>query len=457
MRRREAVFAMLASAAAVCWPAHPARAADPSKPNVIFIMTDDQGAVDAGCYGSKDIQTPNIDALAKRGVRFTQFYAAAPVCSPSRAGFLTGKYPLHCGLVGNAASQRDEEGGLPAKEVTIAQMFKAAGYATGHLGKWHVGYTPQTMPNAKGFDYSFGHMGGCIDNYSHFFFWSGPNVHDLWLNGKEVHREGKFFPDMMVEESDRFLEANKDHPFFLYFAINVPHYPYQPDQKWRDYYEKLPVPRRLYAAWVSTMDDRVGRLLAKVDALGLRENTIIALQSDNGHSTEERAFFGGGSAGPYRGAKFSLFEGGIRLPAMISWPGKLPQGEVRGQVGHGCDWMPTVAELAGVKLLNDDIDGKSLVGVIKSGDAASPHEVLYFQVGRGAGAQWAVREGNWKLIGNAWDTTANDKGKDRIPLFLANLTEDVGEKKNLAEVSPEIVKRLKALHETWLNRVEGAK
>jgi arylsulfatase A-like enzyme len=153
---------------------------------VIVILTDDQGSVEAGCYGARDLHTPHIDALAARGVRFTQFYAVAPVCSPSQAGLLTGRYPLRCGLTSNASSQRGGRQGLLARAVTMAQTFKAAGYATAHVGKWHLGYTPATMPTAGGFDHSFGHMGGCIDNWSAFFYWSGPNVHDLYRDGAEV-------------------------------------------------------------------------------------------------------------------------------------------------------------------------------------------------------------------------------------------------------------------------------
>lgn len=327
------------------------------QPNVLLIVTDDQGSVDAGCYGAKDLETPAMDALAARGVRFTQFYAAAPVCSPSRAATLTGRYPLRAGLPTNASSQPDGRG-MPTEQVTMAEMFKAAGYVTAHIGKWHLGYTPDQMPNAQGFDYSFGHMGGCIDNFSHFFYWQGPHRHDLYRNGKEVHYPGRFFGDLMVEEAARFITENRRHPFFLYFALNMPHYPYQGDLKWLKRYEHLPHPRNLYAAFLSTCDERIGLLLKKLDDLGLRQRTIVAFQSDNGHSTEERAHFGGGSAGPYRGAKFSLFEGGIRLPAIISWPGQLPEGEVRDQVVHACDWLPTLAELCGVKPLQTDLDGK---------------------------------------------------------------------------------------------------
>jgi arylsulfatase A len=186
----------------------PAVAAD--KPNVIFIMADDQGSVDLGSYGATDLATPNTDALAARGVRFTQFYSAAPVCSPSRAGMLTGRWPVRAGVPGNCASQRGEKGALPPTEITMAEMFKSAGYATAHIGKWHIGYTPETLPLAQGFDHSFGHMGGCIDNFSHFFYWSGPNIHDLWRNGVEVHHDGEFFPDLMVREASQFMEANRE-------------------------------------------------------------------------------------------------------------------------------------------------------------------------------------------------------------------------------------------------------
>ena len=420
--------------------AAPAQRTD-RRPNVIFIMTDDQGTIDANCYGATDLCTPAIDELAFEGVRFTQFYSAAPVCSPSRAGLMTGRDPLRAGLTGNASSTEGQAGGLPSAQVTMAETFHAAGYVTAHIGKWHLGYTPDTMPNAQGFDYSFGHMGGCIDNFSHFFYWAGPNRHDLWRNGKEVYEPGRFFPDLMVEEASRFMETNQDRPFFLYFAMNTPHYPYQGEPCWLEHYKHLSYPRNLYAAFVSTLDGRIRRLLAKVDELGLRGNTIIAYQSDNGYSTEERAHFGGGNAGPYRGAKFSLFEGGMRVPAIISWPGHLPEHAVRTQMGHGCDWLPTLTELCGVPLLNRDIDGKSLDAVIRSSTAPSPHEVLFWQVGGGRNPQWAVRQGDWKLIGNAWDTSPG-KRQPHLPLFLSNLAQDAGERTDQAKAHPEVVQRL---------------
>ena len=419
------------------------------KPNIIVIVTDDQGAADAGCYGAKDLQTANIDAIAAHGVRFTQFYAGAPVCSPSRASLMTGRYPLRAGLIGNASSEPGGKAAMAADQITMAQMFKATGYATAHIGKWHLGFTHDTMPNARGFDYSFGHMGGCIDNYSHFFYCQGPNRHDLYRNGVEVYYPGRYFADLMVEEATRFMNENKAKPFFIYFALNMPHYPYQGEVKWLERYKELPYPRNLYAAFLSSCDDRIGTLLKKVDDFGLREQTIIVLQSDNGHSTEERAHFGGGSAGVYRGQKFSLFEGGIRLPGLISWPGHLPEGEVRGQMVHACDWMPTLGELCDVPLVNPDIDGRSILPVIRSADAPSPHDVLHWHVGGPKQPQWAVRQGDWKLIGSVQSTpdpnlTAADK-----QFFLSDLATDLSEKTNHAAEHPEIVQRLRKLHEDW--------
>jgi len=427
------------------------RAADAAKPNVIFIMTDDQGSVDAGCYGSKDLVTPAMDKLAAQGVRFTQFYSGAPVCSPSRAALLTGRYPWLVGMPNNgpgppseAADQLDTltGAGLTAGETTLADMFRAAGYATAHIGKWHLGSGQGHKPLDHGFDYSFGFMGGCIDNYTHFFYWDGPNRHDLWENNKRVYMPGRFFPDLMVEKAEAFIGGHRDRPFFMYFAMNMPHYPYQGDTNWIRYYHNSPYPRNLYAAFISTLDDRIGRLMKYLDDSGLRDNTIIVFQSDNGHSVEERAHRGGGSSGPYRGAKFSLFEGGIRLPAMISWPGHLPEGQVRTQVAHGCDWMPTLAGLCGVPLPNAKLNGESLVPVINSAEAPSPHDVLLWRLGD----QWAIRQGPWKLLHKPNDDADVRKLADDDKVwFLANVDDDPGEQTNLANSHPEIVERLRKL------------
>ena len=201
-----------------------------TRPNVILIYSDDQGSVDLNIYGAKDLLTPNLDKLARNGVRFSQFYAAAPICSPSRASLLTGRFPQRAGLVDNAPGSYGG-GGMPGSQYTMAELFKDGGYKTAHIGKWHLGYSPETMPNQQGFDYSYGFMGGCIDNYSHFYYWGGPNRHDLWRNGKEIWEPGQFFPDRMITEAGTFMEQNKANPFFMYWAINVPHYPLQPEKK----------------------------------------------------------------------------------------------------------------------------------------------------------------------------------------------------------------------------------
>lgn len=427
-----------------------AQAAD-RPPNVIVILADDLGAIDLGCYGASDLHTPNVDALAARGVKFSQFYSAAPVCSPSRAGLLTGRWPVRAGVPTNCASQVGAAGALPPSEITMAEMFRSAGYATAHIGKWHVGYTPETLPQRQGFDQSFGHMGGCIDNYSHFFYWSGPNVHDLWRNGNEVFHDGEYFPDLMAKEAAEFMHQHQNRPFFMYYALNTPHYPYQGEAKWLEHFKDLPYPRRLYAAFLASQDERLGQLFSTVDKLGLREQTIIVFQSDNGHSTEERAHYGGGSSGSYRGAKFSLFEGGIRLPAIISWPSKISAGETRKQIAHACDWFPTLAQLTGVKLPDVQLDGRSLVEVLKDSNAESPHAThpLHWQVGTGQNAEWAVRDGAWKLIGRTTDST---DGRKAIPIekFLVNLEIDPSEKTNLASEKPEVVERLQKLHADYL-------
>lgn len=445
------LFPMLASALLACSVVMASQVqARSSRPNVIVIYTDDQGSADAGCYGSTDIQTPGIDRLAATGVRFTQFYAPAPVCSPSRAGMLTGRYPLSAGVPDNVSSTKGIPG-MPPDRVTIAEMLHDAGYATAHIGKWHLGYTPETMPNNQGFDYSFGHMGGCIDNYSHFFYWSGPNVHDLYRNGEEVHEDGKYFPDLMLNEAGAFMEQHKNEPFFLYFAMNAPHYPYQGEPEWQERYDaaSMAYPRNLYGAFLSSADARIDGLVSRVEALGLAQDTIIIFQADNGHSVEERAHFGGGSAGALRGAKFSMFEGGIRVPAIIRWPGHIEAGGVRGQLAQGCDWLPTIAEFCGLSLPAAPIDGKSLTSVVASADAPTPHSEVHWLTGRGEQAQWAVREGNWKLIGNPQDPTLT-QGEGLPPLMLVNLAEDPGERSNLAESNPAQLNHLKMLHEKWL-------
>lgn len=420
------------------------------RPNVIFILTDDQGSMDLGVYGADDLLTPNLDRLARRGTRFTQLYAAAPVCSPSRAAILTGRVPHRAGVPGNVSSTLNSPSGLPHSEITLPELLKTVGYRTALVGKWHLGFSPDKYPSTHGFDYNFGHIGGCIDNYSHFYYWRGPNRHDLVCEDKEVYRDGQYFPDMMVEEATQFIKADTSQPFFLYFAMNTPHYPYQGDAEWLAYYQEkgLPYPRDIYNAFTTSLDVRIGNLLDELDSLGIANNTIIVYQSDHGHSTEERAHFGGGYAGPYRGAKFSLFEGGIRVPAIISWPGHLPEGNVRDQFAVSTDWLPTIAELCKVKLPDVKLDGKSLSHVIDDPNSPTHHMDFHWQMG----GHWAVRKGKWKLLYDPADTSKGRKFTPNTPenlRFLVNLETDISEQTNLATQFPEIVKELTEIHQNW--------
>ena len=410
---------------------------DIREPNVIIILTDDQGSVDVNAYGATDLTTPCMDRLAAEGVRFTRFYSGSAVCSPSRACILTGMTPHSAGVPGNVSSIPGNKG-MPVTKVTIAEILKAEGYATAHIGKWHLGYSEETMPLYQGFDYSFGHMGGCIDNYSHFFYWNGPNRHDLWENGKEIFREGEFFPDLMYEKAEEFITENKNKPFFLYYAINVPHYPLQPTEQWRKHYENLEMPRRDYAAFLSNADENIGKLTMLLDDLELRDKTLIIFLSDHGHSYEARTFGGGGNAGPFRGGKTSLFEGGIRVPAIISWPGRIPVGQVRKQICHSSDLLPTIASFCGIDNIPVDVEGMDISDLITDNDTIG-ERTLHWKLG----SQWAVMKNNWKLIGLPVDPSGKiplDKENDR--LFLANLDEDSTESKNLAGEYPKILEQM---------------
>jgi arylsulfatase A len=426
------------------------------KPNVILIVTDDHGYGDVGAYGGKDIKTPNMDKIAESGIRFTQFYATSAVCSPSRSSLMTGKTPQRAGVPSNAAHppKGKKIPGLKPEQVTVAEIMKSAGYRTAQIGKWHLGFEKGRRPTDQGFDYSFGHRSGAIDNYSHFVYWNGPNRHDLQRNNVEIHRAGEFFPDLMVEEAVKFIDQKNDKPFFMYFAMNTPHYPYQGDAKWLKYYQDagVPYPRDIYNAFVSTIDERIGHLLTALNKRNLSENTIIMFQSDHGHSTEDRAHYGGGSAGIYRGAKKSLFEGGIRVPAMISWPAKLPKGLVREQMATGADWMPTLADILDIDIAHLKLDGKSMMPIISDDTADTAHESFTWALG----GRWAVRQGPWKLLADPLDTTAwqpkeKTPNKSQLPkkpyLFLVNIDDDPSEKINVAKKHPDIVQRLLKIRE----------
>ncbi len=437
--------------------------ADTSRPpNVIIMLTDDQGTLDAHCYGANDLRTPNIDRLAVTGVRFTQAYAHT-VCCPTRAALMTGRHPQRGGVndwtQGNLKSKTGIN--MSLEEITLAEAFEASGYRTALFGKWHLGAAADSGPTRQGFDEFFGFRGGFIDNFNHFFLHQ-TGYHDLYEGTKEQFKSGEFFPDLMVERALSFLTNNKDRPFFLYLPFNTPHYPEQPPGKFLKMYDDLAEPRRTYAAFVTMTDANIGRVLEHLESLGLRDNTVIVYMSDNGHSVEDKrievddhrsglpkghyysAHGGGGYTGKWIGHKSTFLEGGIRVPAVISYPAKLPAGVVRHQAITVMDWYPTLLELCGVDLPTAKLDGRSLLPVIQSPDAPSPHKVLHFQWIN----SWAVREGNWKLI------CKQGRGAKSKPRYsLHNLAEEHPEVADHAADAPEIVNRLITLHEDWVKEV----
>ncbi len=432
-----------------------------SKPNVVLFFTDDQGTLDAHCFGSTDLFTPAMDDLAATGVRFTQAYAHT-VCCPARALLMTGRHPQRSGVVhwtqGDRKGSDARNKNMAASEFTIAEALKGAGYKTAIFGKWHLGAREGHDPLAQGFDHHFGHLGGFIDNYNHFFL-HGQGFHDLYEDNREVFKRDRYFPDLMTSRALDYIEANKEGPFFMYVAFNIPHYPEQPDQKFEERYKDLTMPRRSYARMISTTDDRMGQVIAKLEELKLRDNAILIFMSDNGHSTEDgarirpghksglpeghyyHAHGGGGNTGKWRGSKGSFYEGGLRVPAIISYPAKLPKGEIRDQAITAADWYPTILDLCGVEKPEVPLDGHSLLPIIEDRSTPSLHKTLHW----GWGKSWAVREGPWKLIGNG--------GK---PTFLGNLDDEKPERKNHLGAKPELVAHLHALHREWEKQTSPA-
>jgi arylsulfatase A len=408
----------------------PQAAAD--KPNIVFILADDLGVGDLSCYGRADQPTPQLDRLAADGARFTTAYCAQPICSPSRAAFLTGKAPARLRLTtflpgrGDAPSQLLLNApcppGLPLDEVTLAERLKAAGYATALVGKWHLG-NRGLLPTDQGFDV----------------------YHPGQADTKPSDVEGSKGEMNLTAAAERFLEQKKDVPFFLFLSHNTPHIPYdaRPDlvEKHKGAFNPT------YAAVMETMDDSVGRLLAKLDALGLRENTIVVFTSDNGGlHVPESARTPATRNAPFRAGKGYVYEGGLRIPLIVRWPGRVKAGSVVEAPVINTDWTPTFLELAGVKTA-DPFDGQSIAGVLR-GEAPAPRAFYWHfpqytnQGGRPAGA---VREGDWKLVEHYED--------GRLELF--NLAKDVGETTDLAAQEPGRVAALRGKLEAWRRAVNA--
>lgn len=426
--------------------------AEMKRPNFLILLTDDQGYGDAGCYGSTDLQTPNFDRLAAEGCRFTQWYGAAPVCSASRAGLLTGRFPWSVGVPGNVSAAWNARG-LRTDVITLPQYLRQAGYRTYMSGKWHLGQQPDEQPHRRGFDNWFGFLYGCIDYYSHVFYWlmsdgGLPPRHDLWQDGREIYRNGQYITDMIADQAIAYLRQARDsgQPFFLYVPFNNPHYPMQAPQEVVERFAHLPEDRKWTAALMYTYDQALGRILNALDELGLADNTVVFASADHGPSRESRNWpdgrtdevYRGGSTGGLRGAKFSLFEGGIRLPALMRWPGVIQPGSVCDAIAHHADILTTFAAAAGVTLDDPQLEGGDLQPVL-TGDAKHVHRRR--DLCWSYGTQRAIRRGEWKLIRNARDVDPQDgNGEEGDRLY--NLQEDPSERKDLRAEHPDLAKEL---------------
>lgn len=394
------------------------------KPNIIFILADDLGYGDLGCYGQKQIRTPHIDRMAKEGVRFTDCYSGTTVCAPSRCSLMTGLHTGHCYIRGNMSATTRDRVPLRPEDTTVAEVLKDAGYRTGIVGKWGLGEPDTTgVPNRKGFDYWFGYLN---QNHAHTYY-----TDYLWRNEEKVDLPpGTYSHDLFTQEALDFVRREKDNPFFLYLAYTIPHAQLQVPSEYPYSKEPWPETARKFAAMVTRMDRDVGKLMALLQDLGIDDNTMVFFTSDNGPHSEgghEASTFN--SSGPLRGIKRDLYEGGIRVPMVVRWPGKIRPGTVSDQPWAFWDAMPTFAEAAGVKP-PQGIDGVSMLPTLLGRGQKNDHEHLYWEVHEGDFKQ-AVRFGGWKAV----------RTSPSRPVELYDLKADLGETRDLAAERPDVVRR----------------
>ena len=397
--------------------------------NVIIILTDDQGYGDIGCFGADDLNTPNLDGLAAAGMRFTDFHVQAAVCSPSRAALLTGLYPKRAGVTRVLVPKHG--GGLRKDTPTIAELLKPLGYATACIGKWHLGHQPGYFPTERGFDEYFGipysnDMGrmrgtGVIDDER--------NVPPLPLMRHsaviETEPDQHLLTKRYTDEALKFIDKNTERPFFLYLPHTFPHRPWFASSTFHGNSD-----RGLYGDMIEEIDWSVGKIVSKLKQLGLYDNTLIVFTSDNGPAQKRDAEVAAGSAGPLRGHKFSIYEGGHRVPCIMSWPATIPAGSVCEELTTAMDLMPTVAGIVNTKA--PPSDGYDIQPLLKAEkDAGSPYEYLIHFKGPRLGA---VRHGRWKLIG---------KYSKKVSEFeLYDLESDISESNNMAGTHPHLVNEL---------------
>jgi arylsulfatase A-like enzyme len=427
---------------ALVHPAHAQRNEQENKPNILFILADDLGYADVGFTGGKEIKTPNLDSLASEGARLEQFYAQ-PVCSPTRAALMTGRYPMRQGLQVGVVRPWAQYG-LPLEERTLPQALREAGYVTALVGKWHLGHFQRAyLPTARGFDHQYGHYNGMIDYFTHV----RDGGFDWHRNDRASYDEG-YSTHLLAQEAVRFIrDFGGRRPFFLDVSFNAVHAPHQVPEKYKEPYAHLKEPRRTYAGMVAAMDEAVGQIVAALDEKSLRANTLIVFSSDNGGPAPGRVT----DNGPLRAGKGTLYEGGVRVAAFTSWKGRIQPGTVVRQPLHMVDWYPTLLKVAGAASAQKlPIDGRDAWPTIAAGKS-SPHEELLLNATPETGA---IRAGDWKLALNGGynnEVSDTESGRKRgaagetVELF--NLAEDPYEQKNLADVYPARVKALRARYD----------
>lgn len=411
--------------------------AEERMPNILVILADDLGYGDIGVHGCKDIPTPNIDKLAATGVRCTNGYSSHPFCSPMRAGFIVGRYQHRFGYERNIAyDPHNKHMGLPTSETTFAKRLQKKNYHTGILGKWHLGASAPFHPNRRGFNHFYGFLGGGHDYFDVDLtrpIGEGYRV-PLQRNGKPTNLD-EYLTTALSKEAVRFVESSKDKPFFLYVSYNAPHTPMQAPQETLDKFSSIKnKKRRAYAAMVHIMDEGIGQILQTLNRLNLRDNTLIFFLSDNGGPEMANA----SNNGPLRGQKGHVYEGGIRVPFLVSWPGVLPEGKEYHQPVSSLDIATTALETAVVPVTKEaKLDGINLIPYLAGKRKESPHGALFWR--KENGKAWAVRAGSLKLL----------KVESSPKMLLYDLSKDIGETNDLTKAQPEDVKRLKALYDQW--------
>ena len=437
--RFSALFTMWCSVASAS-SASPAPTAPRTQPNVVIMLADDLGWADVGFHGGQ-IETPSVDSLARDGVQLDRFYVA-PICSPTRAAIMTGRDPLKLGI-GYDQIHPWYNAGLAPDETTIAEMFRGGGYQTGMVGKWHLGHTQEhQLPNAHGFEHFYGHLHTNTDFFTH----KREGAHDLQHNGKSVFEPGKYLTHIEAREAVRFIrERDQDKPLFLYVPFTAPHSPMQAPPEVIEKYASLPAGkyRREYAAMVDQVDVAVGEILAEIERAGLSDNTIVIFLSDNGGS----APFGGQNQ-PLRGNKGEVFEGGIRVPAVMRWPGVLKAGDKFEQVTSGMDLLPTLAAAAQVSAKTTrELDGQDMWSALRDGEVVPRAKPLYFvsEIPLPGYIQVGVIDGEMKLVQKIFE----GQTETRVQTYLFDLDADPYEQTDLAKSRPEEAARLATHIREW--------